>query len=203
MFKPNQEKIQEGMFQKEMDFNREQQGLDMDKPEDDVIYLDQKEKNEDLTRWQQNLYNEIEQVVHDIKREVENERGNWVKIDKDMKPLMNEMGVASFRIAVRPLLSRNLMMSNYNEEMILTKLKGIVFTYISHLTMKYEEYEIEQDNLSLLIRIFRDLIEPAHFRCLNNGERNYLNTINKRVEAIAYSQNPQVQQKKGWLGGII
>ena len=40
------------------------------------------------------------------------------------------------------------------------------------------------------------MIEPAHFRALNNGERRYLTTTTKRLEA--HSPIAQTQQKKRW-----
>jgi len=215
----NQNKMQQQMFDKEIQSNRESDALQQAGIGDDV-YFAQKEKNEDLTRWQQDLKEEIEKTVHDFRREVEDEDGNYKPmlmfkeyrmvngkrkiIYKKAKPMMNSLGINMFRGAVRPLISRNLMMSSYSEDKIYVKLRSIMFTFISHLAYHQKVYEIDVGNLSMIVRMFKDICEPAHWRALNNGERSYLNTINKRVEAITYGANQQQgQNRKGLLQGLM
>jgi len=215
--KNNQEKAQQQMFNQELQANREENAVKYSDVGDDV-YFAQKEKNEDLTKWQQDLKSEIELTIHDLKREVESEDGykqmtvfkEYRIIDgkrkavyRKVKPMMNNLGINMFRGAIRPLTSRNLMMSNYNEEKIYVKLRSIMFTFISHMAYHYKIYEVDVGNLSMIVRMFKDIAEPAHWRCLNNGERSYLNTINKRVEAITYGQPQQGQQRKGFLQGLM
>jgi len=212
----NQEKQQKQMFDAEMQQTREENAVKYSDVGDDV-YFAQKEKNEDLTKWQQDMENDIERTVHDLKREIEGEDGykrliEFVRINEDgkkvyrkVKPMMNNLGINMFRGAIRPLISRNLMMSSYSEDKIYVKLRSIMFTFISHLAYHQTTYDIDTGNLSMIVRMFKDLMEPAHWRALNNGERSYLNTINKRVEAIAYGNPNQVPQqgKGGFLKGLM
>ncbi len=211
----NQERAQKQMFDAELQASREENAVKYSDVGDEV-YFAQKEKNEDLTKWQQNLKSEIELTIHDLKREVEGEDGykpmvgEYIRTDeqgrkhyKRAKPMMNDLGINMFRASIRPLTSRNLMMSNYNEDKIFVKLRSIMFTFISHLAYHYKTYEIDVGDLSIIVRMFKDIAEPAHWRCLNNGERTYLNTINKRVEAITYGQPQQGQQRKGFLQGLM
>ena len=216
----NQEKQQKQMFDAEMQQTREENAVKYSDVGDNV-YFAQKEKNEDLTKWQQDMENDIERTVHDLKREIESDDGykrmtrvEFVRINKDgkkigkkvkVKPMMNNLGINMFRGAIRPLISRNLMMSSYSEDKIYVKLRSIMFTFISHLAYHQRTYDIDTGNLSMIVRMFKDLMEPAHWRALNNGERSYLNTINKRVEAIAYGNPNQVQQqgKGGFLKGLM
>ena len=211
----NQDRAQKQMFEQELQASREENAVKYSDVGDEV-YFAQKEKNEDLTKWQQNLKSEIELTIHDLKREVEGEDGykpmvgEYIRTDeqgrkhyKRVKPMMNDLGINMFRASIRPLTSRNLMMSNYNEDKIFVKLRSIMFTFISHLAYHYKNYEIDVGDLSIIVRMFKDIAEPAHWRCLNNGERTYLNTINKRVEAITYGQPQQGQQRKGFLQGLM
>jgi len=211
----NQDRAQKQMFDAELQASREENAVKYSDVGDEV-YFAQKEKNEDLTKWQQNLKSEIELTIHDLKREVEGEDGykpmvgEYIRTDeqgrkhyKRVKPMMNDLGINMFRASIRPLTSRNLMMSNYNEDKIFVKLRSIMFTFISHLAYHYKTYEIDVGDLSIIVRMFKDIAEPAHWRCLNNGERTYLNTINKRVEAITYGQPQQGQQRKGFLQGLM
>jgi len=216
---PNQEKAQRQMFDAELQSTREENAVKYSDVGDDV-YFAQKEKNEDLTRWQQDLKSEIELTIHDLKREVESGKGykpmleftgrftvvkgEKKRVMRKVKPMMNHLGINMFRGAIRPLTSRNLMMSNYNEDKIFVKLRSIMITLISHLAYHQRNYEIAVGDLSMIIRMFKDIAEPAHWRALNNGERSYLNTINKRIEAIAYGDpNQQGQQKKGLLNQLM
>lgn len=212
----NPERMQKGMFNDELQFGREQGA--MQEIADDNVYFRQKEGNDDLTRWQQDLQQEVEMTIHDLRREYQDEDGEWQRmivptgkedskgdtIYKYEEPLMNELGVNMFKAAMRPLISRNLIMSNYDENRIYTKLRSVVITFINHLGYNYKRYKIDTGNLSIIVRLFKDIAEPAHWRCLNNGERSYLNTINKRIEAFAYGGNQQGgQQKKSFLSGLI
>jgi len=86
-------------------------------------------------------------------------------------------------------------MSNYNEARVLQKIKTVVHTYIWHLRNNYKTYEIDKGDLSAIVQMFRDIIEPAHFRSMNNGERRYLTTTTKRLES--HSKAPE-SAKKGW-----
>ena len=213
----NEQRAQRQMFDAEMQASREENAVKYSDVGDDVFFA-QKEKNEDLTKWQQDLKSEIELTIHDLKREVETEDGykrmmvfkgykvvdgKRKKVYTYEKPMMNQLGINMFRGAVRPLISRNLIMSNYNEEKVYVKLRSIMFTFISHMAYHYKSYDVDVGNLSIIVRMFKDIVEPAHWRCLNNGERSYLNTINKRVEAIAYGQPQQGQQKKGLLNQLM
>ena len=214
----NQEKEQKRMFDAELQSTREENAVKYSDVGDDV-YFQQKEKTEELTKWQQDLQSEIELTVHDLKREIETKdgyksmltftgkfrevNGQKKRLMRRVKPMMNDLGINMFRGAIRPLISRNLMMSNYSEDKIYIKLRSILFTFISHLAYHFKAYEINVGDLSIIVRMFKDICEPSHLRALNNGERSYLNTINKRVEAITYGQPQQGQQKKGFLSGLM
>jgi len=117
---------------------------------------------------------------------------------------MNEVGINMFIGALIPLISRNLMMSNYSEDKIYVKLRSVTITFISHLAYHQKDYDINVGDLSIIVRMFKDIAEPAHWRSLNDGERRHQETIRKMVEAVTYGgsqQNPQ--QRKGLLQGLM
>ncbi|KKM92382.1 hypothetical protein LCGC14_1219070 [marine sediment metagenome] len=230
IFKPNATNIQNQMFQDELQLNRDQQTLSMEDPKDEMIAVERAERNEDLTRWQQDLETEARNVAYRLRRwDFDDEAKEWkpmliptgkfrdvktgktdtegkqIIVTKEIhireRPMMNELGINYFLSSIMPSLSRNLMMSNYDEDRIFTRLRGIVRIFIHHLAYHYRDYEIEPGDLSAIVRIFKDTIEPAHWRALNNGERSYLNTIAKRVEAHTFG--PQIQKPKSFLQGLI
>lgn len=168
------------------------------------------ESKRELTRWQQDMEDQITSAIHDLRNEVLID-GEWVPqteiigIEDNGEPMygqyspkMNEYGIRSFVSSLRPLLSRNLMMSNYDEQKILNKLRGSVSTFILDLMKNYNLYGVRKQDMSAIIRSFRNHSEPAHYRALNNGERSYLNTIHKSVEAKTETIQPE--KKKGFMG---
>jgi len=216
---PSENKVQRQMFDAELQANREENAVKYSDVGDDV-YFAQKEKNEDLTKWQMDLRSEIERTIHILKREVEDKEGNFKrmrvfkeyrvvdgrqkKVYRLEKPIMNHLGINMFVGSLIPLVSRNLMMSNYSEDKIYVKLRSIMFTFISHLAYYHKTYEIEVGNLSVIVRMFKDIAEPAHWRSLNDGERRHQETIRKMIEAVTYGDsNQQPQQKAGFLKGLM
>tara|TARA_R100001530_G_scaffold109433_1_gene76825 strand:- start:15 stop:665 length:651 start_codon:yes stop_codon:yes gene_type:complete len=213
MFGPNREiKMQMDAEKRDQDFVRQRDVFNAAFIQDHAemsMHQDSETKRE-LTRWQQDMDDQINQAVHDLRNEVMID-GEWVPqtevvgIDKDGEPIMgqynpkmNEYGIRAFVSSMRPLLSRNLMMSNYDEAKILSKLRGSVTTFILDLMKNYNLYGVRKQDMSAIIRSFRNHAEPAHYRALNNGERSYLNTIHKSVEAKTETIQPE--KKKGFMG---
>ena len=203
------------MRNEELQQGRQMGGLEYDSKtsQGDMDFM--QSRDSDLTRWQQDLDDDLNDIIHRLKRQVKTKSG-WKPIPgkltgrkdvngnptyKPLRPMMNDFGISFFVASVQGSLSRNLMMSNLDQDMIFTKLRGTVGDFIHHLGYHRKEYEIDEGDLTAILRIFRNLIEPAHFRALNNGERNYLNTINRRLDHFTHDQQPQA--KKGFLGGML
>lgn len=211
----NQERAQKQMFDAELQAGREENAVKYSDVGDDVFFA-QKEKTEELTKWQQDLEDEIRKIIHNFKRETIDSDGNYKPmlefIRKDeqgrkhyrkVKPLINSIGINMFRTSVEPSVSRNLIMSNYTEERILLNLKRDVINFIQMIGYHHKFYGIEKGDMSMIVLMLKKIIEPSYFRAMNNGERSYLNTINKRVEAITYGNPNQQQQRKGYLQSLM
>ncbi|MAF36868.1 hypothetical protein CL622_07155 [archaeon] len=176
---------------------------------EDMEFHYQQEQRNGLVQWQQNLISEVDQLVHDLKSEVDID-GVWTKqkylvgYDKDGKdvieeipPIMNDLGIHKIKSYLRPLISRNLINSNYSDDRIYINLRGLINTIILHLRDNYFYYEIRKQDLSWLIRQIKNMAEPSFWRCYNNGERKYLTTIHKHIEATNFT--PNQPQKKGFF----
>lgn len=182
------------------------------RPEDDSNFLQVKEQQKDLVRWQQDLDDTIEMLRHDLMNEILTEEG-WQRemvcvgmeqdkpIYKENKPMINYTGVYRVITLVKRYLSRNFMMSNYDEETIYRVLRRLNQDLVINMGTKYREYDVDPADMSLVVKMVMDSVEATLNRALNNGERNHLNTINKRIEAHTDSTNPQ--QTKGLLGGLM
>lgn len=211
---PNKEEVKQQEAEKrERDFVKSRDVFQAAMVEDASPYEKIKER-EDLTRWQQSLSDEIEMTIHDLKREILVE-GEWIpqlklvgyddegkEVYHRVPMMMNEIGIRSFKAAVRPLMSRNLIMSNYSEEQLLTKLRGTISTFIIVLAQNFYDYDVRRQDISNIVRMFRSLVEPTHWRSYINGERRYLTTTHKNVEARNINM-AQGEKKKGILAGVI
>jgi len=181
---------------------------------DDGTYMDIRDEKRDLTRWQQDLSDELEDLRHDLLREVQNSSGKWVAetecigvddADKEVwvnsTPMVNKTGFYKIRTVIKRYLSRNMMMTNFSEDIINKTLFNLKVKLICNLGSCQQDYEINKEDIPIITTLVMDSIKGTLYRAYNNGERNYLNTINKRIEAFTQNQ-PAPTQKKGWLAGL-
>jgi len=178
----------------------------------DNVYSIKDKANNDLTRWQQDLQEDVLKIVHDLKREIE-VNGEWIpqriflghdengqEVWDEIPPMMNDLGIRDFIAEIRSHTSKNLMMSNYDKDRIYVKLNATVTNFIFLVAMKAPYWELQKKDLSHVVQIFKSHIEPTYWRAFNNGERNYLNSTTKRVEA--FNSNVREEPNKwGWFGG--
>jgi len=163
---------------------------------DEQVYLEKQEQRSDLIKWQQNLEPEIRSLIHKIKRETEIKDGEW-KTMMGMKSIANDMFIMDTVELIELSMSKNLINSSYSEDRVLTSLKSTLFDFRCMLQENREMYEIRKSDMHLVIRLFKNAIEPTYWRCWNNGERKYAGEFNKRVEI--HTDQPELK-KKGMFG---
>lgn len=211
--------MQMRMADKELEHDRDMNTMNQANSGDEAFY-EQQQQQESLTRWQQDLNDDINRAVHTLKREIyddekqewvaqlefngkyEEKEGKRVPVYNPMKPMMNDLGISFFKSQTMPSMSRNLIMSNYKEVFIFTKLKSITKTFVRNMVYNYEEYDVNKGDLSGVVSIFKATIEPTFFRCLNAGERQSQKEMRKVVEAYAYGK-PTKEKPKGFLGNML
>lgn len=205
-------RMQSENLDKELHHDREQSALSM------AVGGMEFSQSPELVKWQQDLIDELNEHILDLQRlrkKVDDE-GNVTyerilyfdrvnddgkDVYKRAKPIMNNLGINAFKTFIRPMISRNLLLSNFSEEQILNKLKHTTISWITHLALHYKEYGVEVTNLSMLTRLFKSVSEPGCFRALANGERNWLSTTSKRAEII--TSNEQTAKKKNALKDLL
>jgi len=167
----------------------------------------------DLVRWQQEMFDEVDMLIHDLRSEIQIDK-EWVRqsfytgVDEDGKEvyqevpvLMNELGINRIKSYLKPLVSKNLINSNYSEDRIYVNLRGIIFTIILHLRDNFHYYDIRKQDLAWIIRQIKNISEPTMWRCWNNGERKYLTTIHKHIEA-RNETNQNQPKNTGFFRGV-
>ena len=207
-----EQRMNRDMFQAELKHEREQTAMQQAGMGDMQI---ESSRDPDLVRWQEELSDEINLAILDLRRidkvgdkykpllvfKRVNEKGQREFVRA--KPILNELGINSFKTFIRPMVSRNLLMSNFKEDQILAKLKNTVISWVCHLAMHYKEYGVEVTNLPMLSRLFKSISEPSCYRALLNGERNYLTSSTRRLEAFTSNEQQGSEKKKGFLQGMM
>jgi hypothetical protein len=190
-----------------------QQHLQALAAEDDQTFIHQKEEREDLVRWQQDVSDELFGLRYALKRYIQHADGTWHKqliftgnydktgqpVYKELKPLINENGIAMIETQIRPLISRNMIMSNFNEKRILSFLRRTMDVVVDNMADNYDVYELDFHDMDTVYSLTLNYIMPSPYRAMNNGERKHLTTVTKRVETMSEHGQP-VQEKKKLLG---
>ena len=178
------------------------------------------EGRNDLVKWQQDLRDELEKLKHKLKGEVWNGE-DWEQkvmkirrifvneetgkkevkiIEVEKEPMCNDLFIDFIDLQIEPFLSRNLINSNLKEDHILQILRSTSNDIVDALVEGFDMYDISFNDYDQIMRMIKNVIIPAPFRALNDGERKHQRAISKRIES--YSEHPQQQKRKKILGVI-
>jgi len=216
--KKREERMQQDMLSQEMKHDRDMsalqqagQGFDQSMSPDLIKweheFLDEFNKSILILQSKERIVDEDGNVSYRPMRGEYLGKRNINGVEKDcykpLPPIMNGRGISAWRIFTAPMLSRNLLMSNLTEEQILRKLKNTTIDLIMQFGSNHILYDLDKNNLTMLVRLFKSTVEPTCFRCLNSGERAFLSSSTKRLEAISLSEGSNPQSKKGLLQGLM
>lgn len=152
-----------------------------------------------FNRWTQDLEKDKDRLRHRLRREVFDETtGGWVR--SSMPPLLNEQGVSMIIETVEPLMSKNIINTNLDENQINKRIKNVVGTVNDNLTYGYDIYAVDEFSQAHIIEIVVNTIIGALFRALNDGERTHVRKITK--EGYSKIETSPVQLGKPGLLGM-
>jgi len=163
----------------------------------DEILLQQQNEREDLLRWQQDLDDEEEQLIHDLRNEIYIDGKGWIP---DGPPLMNKRGIKKVLSDIRPFLSRNMINCNYTEDRVLDMLKRSSHNLATDLCANHRLYDLEFSNISMVLRWIKNIKMSGPHRAINGWTKNKDSTISKRVENINDNPYLSAQPKKKLFG---
>lgn len=183
-------------------------------PQDDQIYMQREADRSDLLKWQQSLGDELTRLRHKLRNEELNSEGKWIpkrvfigykkdeegntfEIYENMKPLLNDLGIQMVLSECEPLISRNLINSNLDEDFIRRMLEHTSNTILDNLCDFYDDYNINELNLDHILQIVKNVIKPAPFRALKGWTKRMDNSMNKRIDA--YTHTEDATQKGGFF----
>jgi len=220
--RPNPEQqMQVAEGQKERDFGMQSTILGSSlHPADDQTYIAQQEMRTDLLKWQQDLFDEIEELKHRLRSEVKiddrwqpktmavlDENGKQAYDDDGygllckVPPLANEIFINLIDVQCNPFVSRNMINSNFKDGEIRNMLKYTMDDIADAMAENYEIYCIEFANFNLITRLIKNVIRPGPFRAIEGWTKKTDSTMAKRVEQ--YMDNPNAMKNNGKMWGLI
>jgi len=187
----NEAKVQERARQEAMTFERQENALKTNVPEERLDLMAQ-ESRSDLIKWQQDLDDELMELVYKLRGYAKHE-GGWLKTKS--VPLCNDVFINDVVIPqCKPFLSRNLINSNLKEEDILESLKNTCNEIADNMADGFDKYAILFVNNDLVMRSIKNVIKPGIFRSLNGWTKRTDSTNFKRVESSF--DNPQEHKRE-------
>lgn len=129
------------------------------------------ETSENLIQWQLDLSEEKEKIDHLLRGHViktdENHNEYWAEPDNPRSKSLTDYGVEQLMNVVNFYLSRNLILSNYDEDTINWKMKDAADEIADKIFMEYE-YVFYQPTIKELLRRDKDKIEEIKERYKGN-----------------------------------
>ena len=180
------------------DYDHNERLVDLSIPanaQDDFNKMEQDKERADLIRWQQDLSYEATSFIYDIMGYYEDSDGNWTE-DKESQPLANSLFIKRIKPLLKLGTSRNFMMTNYSDERVRRTLQRAAMKFTDLIYFHYKTFGIDKKDCGYLVEMYQQLIEPTVYRSLQNGERKFLTTQNKRIETFNEQQD---QKKKGLM----
>lgn len=194
-FKPKPEQIERKQIKEERNFVRESQMLDS-ASKDDQSYIVSQESKTDLLRWQQDLDDELFNLIQQLL--------GYQKVKEGFIEFSGAMCNKKFITEViipqcKPFMTRSLINSNWDEKMILNRLKITSNVVADSMSDNWDAYSIEFTNFDAVLNEVKTTIIAGAYRALNGWTKRIDSTMIKRIESMS-EQMQEPQQKKGLLG---
>lgn len=160
---------------------------------DEEIVLQQQRERANLTKWQQDLKDDIDLMEHRLRKEIL-VKDKWQKLE-GVDPMCSEECIQEIVAMLGPSVSKNLMMSKYDKEDILSALLDLTNAVTLHIISNRERYKIRMSDLTPIMQIFRTSVTPTYFRALGANEKEYLKGIRK--DTYLHTEGDVQQKRKG------
>lgn len=190
---------EDNRFKLELQAQKDSQRLDLAGQStgvDEQWALEAQKERAELTRWQQDMSEDLQLMVHRLKNEFLNEEGKWVKIGE--KQICSDECIWRLIAMLEPSTSKNLMMSKYDKDTILNTLTRLANAVTLHIISNRKQYEIRMSDLTPIMEIFLTAATPTYFRALGANEKEYLKGIRK--DTYLHTKGDEPEKKPGLFG---
>jgi len=150
------------------------------------------EQSEQQTRWELDLTPEIRNIINKMSGKIfSEEQEKWIQV---RQPMINEKGIHKITILLEGMTSKNTPMTDVRSDEVVKVTRGIHCDLAWHLIMNREEYEIEKEDLKIIIPLLTNMIFFSIKRAEEGGERKY----RKNIMRVSESSTPKKENKSTW-----
>jgi len=194
-----------------------------------ALALMQDNDEDNLVKWQLDIsgtLTRIERLLRgDEPKTTEDGSIIWVAPEDESKQLMNNEGIRELMRIMTMYISKDLMLSRYNEKEIKNRMKNFSFRLFNLIYNKYdsfgwsklvwetdpytgEKFEVRVGDkekikhYEMLCTSIIDIVEASYNRALEGGERDSIGTRTSIVQTEPLNhgmQIPQVQKRSGFF----
>lgn len=137
----------------------------------------------DLVRWQLTTEDIIELYEHSLRGEVWNpEAAKWKPL---RDPLVNDDGIFNILSCMRAHLHKCTILSNLKDDEVKRLCRESTAVIINKLADNYKRWNINVHDLDGIATDYDHIIFVTTKRSMNEGERNFLKPVERRVESIS------------------
>jgi len=152
----------------------------------------------ELTKWTLDPYQILMELQHDLRGEIwDIQQSKWVQAGEK---LLNDKGINTIIALCKTIINKNAFLSNLNEE----EINFIVLDLANDLTISLfvnsDEWELESEKgyQNLIIDKVRVYMYLGLKRAWNQGERNFIKSMEQTVRRI-----DETRQPKSFFGNIL
>lgn len=165
-----------------------------------------KDDNANLVKWQLDIAEELERIEHLLKKHIPEIDNNgvvrWKEPENDEDKLFNEYGVQEILNILSWYLTKNIILSYFDEEEVGIRMKQFAFYLTDFIFINYEKFGLNTKekikHFPMVVVNIVNTVEAAYHRSLHGGERNSLRTARSvhQTEGMGMNNFNNQEQKK-------
>ena len=156
---------------------------------DEFAPMPENKVDNETLKWQLSSDDVLENLrLSLLNKRIEIDENGNPKIVGNKKPLVNEKGVETIMMVLRPHFQRGVILSNFEDKEILKIMRILRIKLILLLKKYWKEWDIQKGNLAIILETIDNVVFSTFKRAENEGERRYLTTTQRINENRVINQ---------------
>ncbi len=160
------------------------------------------EESDRHNRWKIDPDDVIKEAIHQLRGDQWDEYDcKWIE-DKNSR-LVNELGLKVISAKLRAVLNKNIILSNFEREMINRIAMQSAINMAKLIYMQYDKFEIERENFDTVFEIVDNNIYAALLRGKDGFFVNHLSTTQRYIEQSNITMQSRGDKRKSFVPSIF
>lgn len=145
--------------------------------------------SEGSIRWQLTATDIITEIARDLRgEEFDFNSASW-RIPEGQRPLMNEEGIRTVLTIIKSRVNKIVFLSNLSEDKINDFCRDINLDLVDQFVLKWEDWECEKENLSMLTRKIMHMVYCGLMRARDGDDKKYFGALQQVKELVTNQPN--------------